>query len=225
MYFFKCMCKLKTLLVAAIAAASFASANAQTSVNAKTTLPGKMEEVVKGDDAAKAVMQNMMTRTSVRKFKQQPVEEAKIEALLRAGMASPTSGDMQPWHFVVLKDKKDIEQYAASNKYHAEDIKKTPLFIFVCADTTRMAEGQGKELWVQDLSAVSENILLAAHAMGLGACWTTIYPIQKKVMGISRALHLPANLIPLNGIIIGYPDEPLQPKDKWDEKKITWGIK
>ena len=225
MYFFKCMCKLKTLLVAAIAAASFASANAQTSVNAKTTLPGKMEEVVKGDDAAKAVMQNMMTRTSVRKFKQQPVEDAKIEALLRAGMASPTSGDMQPWHFVVLKDKKDIEQYAASNKYHAEDIKKTPLFIFVCADTTRMAEGQGKELWVQDLSAVSENILLAAHAMGLGACWTTIYPIQKKVMGISRALHLPANLIPLNGIIIGYPDEPLQPKDKWDEKKITWGIK
>lgn len=206
MYFFKCMCKLKTLLVAAFAAASFATASAQTT------------------DATKAVIQNIMTRTSVRKFKQQPVEDAKIEALLRAGMASPTSGDMQPWHFVVLKDKKDIEQYAASNKYHAEDIKKTPLFIFVCADTTRMAEGQGKELWVQDLSAASENILLAAHAMGLGACWTTIYPIQKKVMGISRALHLPANLIPLNGIIIGYPDEPLQPKDKWDEKKITWGI-
>ncbi len=202
MYLYKCMSKLKTWLVAAIAAASFASANAQT----------------------EAALQNIMTRTSVRKFKQQPVEDAKIEALLRAGMASPTSGDMQPWHFVVLKEKKDIERYAASNKYHAEDIKKTPLFIFVCADTTRMADGQGKELWVQDLSAASENILLAAHAMGLGACWTTIYPIQKKVAGISRTLKLPANLIPLNGIIIGYPDEPLQPKDKWDEKKITWGI-
>ena len=202
MYLYKCMSKLKTWLVAAIAAASFASANAQT----------------------EAALQNIMTRTSIRKFKQQPVEDAKIEALLRAGMASPTSGDMQPWHFVVLKEKKDIERYAASNKYHAEDIKKTPLFIFVCADTTRMADGQGKELWVQDLSAASENILLAAHAMGLGACWTTIYPIQKKVAGISRTLKLPANLIPLNGIIIGYPDEPLQPKDKWDEKKITWGI-
>lgn len=100
----------------------------------------------------------------------------------------------------------------------------TPLFIFVCADTTRMAEGQGKELWIQDLSAISENILLAAHAMGLGACWTTIYPIQKKVNGISRTLNLPGNLIPLNGIIIGYPDEPEQPKDKWDTKKITYGI-
>lgn len=212
------MSNLKTLLVAAMAATSFASANAQTS------LPGKMAEAVKGDAQAEAVLRNIMSRTSVRKFKQQPVEDAKIEALLRAGMASPTSGDMQPWHFVVLKDKKDIEAYAASNKYHAEDIKKTPLFIFVCADTTRMAEGQGRELWVQDLSAVSENILLAAHALGLGACWTTIYPIQKKVNGISRTLKLPGNLIPLNGIIIGYPDEPLQPKDKWDEKKITFGI-
>ncbi len=202
MYLYKCMSKLKTWLVAAVAATSFASASAQT----------------------EAALQNIMTRTSVRQFKQQPVEDAKIEALLRAGMASPTSGDMQPWHFVVLKEKKDIERYAASNKYHAEDIKKTPLFIFVCADTTRMTEGQGRELWVQDLSAASENILLAAHAMGLGACWTTIYPIQKKVAGISRTLKLPGNLIPLNGIIIGYPDEPLQPKDKWDEKKITWGI-
>ncbi len=201
-----------------MSAASFASAYAQTS------LPGAMAQAVNGDAQAEAVLQNIMTRTSVRKFKQQPVEDAKVEALLRAGMASPTSGDMQPWHFVVLKDKKDIERYAASNKYHAEDIKKTPLFIFVCADTTRMAEGQGRELWVQDLSAVSENILLAAHAMGLGACWTTIYPIQKKVNGISRTLNLPGNLIPLNGIIIGYPDEPLQPKDKWDEKKITYGI-
>ena len=196
------MSKLKTMLVAAMAAASFASANAQTEL----------------------VLQNIMTRTSVRKFKQQPVEDDKIETLLRAGMAAPTSGDMQPWHFVVLKEKKDIEKYAASNKYHAEDIRKTPLFIFVCADTTRMTEGQGRELWVQDLSAASENILLAAHAMGLGACWTTVYPIQKKVQGISRTLKLPANLIPLNGIIIGYPDEPLQPKDKWDEKKITYGI-
>ena len=212
------MSNLRTLLVAALAAASFASANAQTS------LSGKMAEAVKGDAQAETVLQNIMSRTSVRKFKQQPVEDAKIEALLRAGMASPTSGDMQPWHFVVLKDKKDIERYAASNKYHAEDIKKTPLFIFVCADTTRMTEGQGKELWVQDLSAASENILLAAHAMGLGACWTTIYPIQKKVNGISKTLKLPGKLIPLNGIIIGYPDEPLQPKDKWDEKKITFGI-
>lgn len=218
------MNRLKSLLVAAGAVASIASANGQTSAPACVDLPSTVKEAINSDASTTAVFQNIFSRTSVRKFKQQPVEDANIEALLRAGMAAPTSDDLQPWHFVVLKDKKDIETYAASNKYHAEDIKKTPLFIFVCADTTRMAEGQGRELWVQDLSAVSENILLAANAMGLGACWTTIYPIQKKVVGISRTLKLPANLIPLNGIIIGYPDEPLQPKNKWDEKKITWGI-
>lgn len=201
------MRKINKVLIAAMAAMSFHTAMAQTATS-----------------ASDAVIQNIMSRTSVRKFKQQPVEDSKIETLLRAGMAAPTANDMQPWHFVVLKEKKDIEAYAASNKYHADDIKKTPLFIFVCADTTRMSEGQGRELWVQDCSAVSENILLAAHALGLGACWTTIYPIQKKVAGISRTLKLPENLIPLNGIIIGYPDEPQNPKNKWDEKKITYGI-
>lgn len=211
---------LKTVFVAAIAATSFTVSQAQT-----TSLPACITEATKGDAAAQAALQNIMTRTSVRHFKQQSVEDSKIETLLRAGMAAPTSGNMQPWHLVVLKDQKDIEAYAATNRYHADDIRKTPLFIFVCADTTRMTEGQGRELWVQDLSAVSENILLAAHAMGLGACWTTVYPIEKKVKGISRALHLPGNIIPLNGIIIGYPDEPLQPKDKWDPKKITYGIK
>ncbi len=221
------MDKLNKVLMAATVAMSIASASAQTESQPNTqaqSLPSAITKAVDGNSQAEAVMRNIMTRTSVRKFKQQPVEDFKIEALLRAGMASPTSGDMRPWHFVVLKDKKDIERYAASNTRHADDIRKTPLFIFVCADTTRMAEGQGRELWVQDLSAVSENILLAAHAMGLGACWTTIYPIEKKVAGISRTLHLPSNLIPLNGIIIGYPDEPLQPKDKWDEKNITYGI-
>ena len=151
MYFSNCMHKLNKILVVALAAMGFASAKAQT------ILPGSIQEAVKENVSAKAVMENIMTRTSVRKFKQQPVEDVKIEALLRAGMAAPTANDMQPWHFVVLKDKQDIEKYAESNKYHAEDIKKTPLFIFVCADTTRMAEGQGKELWVQDLSAVSRS--------------------------------------------------------------------
>lgn len=171
-----------------------------------------------------AVMRNILTRTSIRKFKQQPVEDAKIERLLRAGMAAPTSGDLRPWHFVVLKDKESIARYAAGNKRHAEDIMKTPLFIIVCGDTTRMAEGQGRDLWVQDLSAVSENILLAAHAMGLGACWTTVYPIERKVSGVRRTLRLSDRFIPLCAIIIGYPDESPAPKDKWDEGNVTYGI-
>lgn len=94
MYFYR-MNKINKMLVVALTAMSFAPAKAQPS------LLGSIAEVVKGNESAKAVMENIMTRTSVRKFKQQPVEDAKIEALLRAGMAAPTANDMQPWHFVV----------------------------------------------------------------------------------------------------------------------------
>lgn len=198
------MTHIKTLLVAALAAMSFCVTKAQTT--------------------NEAALENIMTRTSIRKFEARPVEQEKIERLLRAGMAAPTADDRQPWHFVVLKDKKDIDTYAATNARHADDIRATPLFIFVCADTTRMSDGMGRELWIQDCSAVSENILLAAHAMRLGAVWTTVWPIERKVKGISRALRLPGNLIPLNAICIGYPAETHAPKDKWDEKKITWGL-
>lgn len=198
------MRQMKTLLMAALAAMSLAQANAQ-----------------QAEDIA---LENIMTRTSVRKFEQKAVEDTKIEKLLRAGMAAPTANDKQPWHFVVLNDKKDIEAYAASNPRHADDIKSTPLFIFVCGDTTRMNEGAGRDIWVLDCSAASENILLAAHAMGLGAVWTTVWPIERKVKGIGEAIHLPANLVPLNCICIGYPAERHAPKDKWDASKIKYGL-
>ncbi|MGI6232678.1 MAG: nitroreductase family protein [Prevotella sp.] len=176
-------------------------------------------------DTAEVVLKNIMTRSSIRTFQQRPVEKEKIEKLLRAGMAAPTSMDRRPWHFVVLSEKEDIERYAASNEHHADKIRKTPLFIIVCGDTTKMQEGAGRDFWIQDNSCASENILLAAHAMGLGAVWTSAYPIQKKVDGIRKALHLSERFIPLNVICIGYPAEPADIKDKWNPDDITYGIK
>lgn len=168
------------------------------------------------------VMNNILTRTSIRKFEQRPVEQSKVLALLRAGMAAPSARDRRPWHFVVLNDTADIHAYAATMKHHGEMVAQTPLVIYACGDTTMMMPGQARDFWVEDVSCASENILLAAHAMGLGAVWTSVYPEARKVKGVSQALHLPGNLIPFNCILIGYPDEAPQPKDKWDEDKITW---
>ena len=137
-------------------------------------------------------------------------------------MAAPSARDRRPWHFVVLNDTADIHAYAATMKHHGEMVAQTPLVIYACGDTTMMMPGQARDFWVEDVSCASENILLAAHAMGLGAVWTSVYPEARKVKGVSQALHLPGNLIPLNCILIGYPDEAPQPKDKWDEDKITW---
>lgn len=173
------------------------------------------------DDSA-AVMKTILTRTSIRKFQQRPVEKDKVLAMLRAGMAAPTARDFRPWHFVVLSDTTDIHAYAATMKHHVEMIAQSPLIIYACGDTTRMMQGQARDFWIQDVSCASENILLAAHAMGLGAVWTSVYPEMRKVNGVSRALGLPGNLVPLNCILIGYPDENVEPKDKWDEGNITW---
>lgn len=169
----------------------------------------------------KAAIENIMTRCSIRNFKQQPVGDGKIDTLLRAGMAAPTSRDMQPWHFVVIKDAAARERYAAMNQRHGDRIRKTPLIIIVCGDTTRMQSGQSRDFWIEDCSAASENILLAAHALGLGAVWTSVYPEMRKVKAFSRNLNLPENLIPMSSIMIGYPDEAAEVKDKWDESKIT----
>ena len=159
------------------------------------------------------VMNNILTRTSIRKFQQRPVEKAKVLA---------TARDLRPWHFVVLSDTADIHAYASTMKHHGEMIAQSPVVIYACGDTTRMMEGQARDFWVEDVSCASENILLAAHAMGLGAVWTSVYPEMRKVNGVSKALGLPGNLVPLNCILVGYPDEAPEPKDKWDESNITW---
>lgn len=174
---------------------------------------------------AQAVMNNIMTRASVRGFIEKPVEQGKIDLMLRAAMAAPTDKNRQPWHFVVLNTPESIAQYAGEGR-HAERMKKTPLVIVVCADTTRMQQGEVRDIWVQDLSASTENLLLAVHALDLGAVWTTIYPLATRVQNVQQRLHLPANLIPMCAVRIGYPnpERPAQPKDKWDEKKVTYGI-
>ena len=173
---------------------------------------------------AQAVINNIMTRASVRGFIEKPVEQTKIDLMLRAAMAAPTDKNRQPWHFVVLNTPEAIAQYAGEG-HHAERMKKTPLVIVLCADTTRMQQGAVREIWVQDLSAATENLLLAAHALELGAVWTTIYPLVKRVQGVQQKLNLPGHLIPMCAVRIGYPnpERPAQPKDKWDEKKVTYG--
>lgn len=173
---------------------------------------------------AQAVINNIMTRASVRGFIEKPVEQTKIDLMLRAAMAAPTDKNRQPWHFVVLNTREAIAQYAGEG-HHAERMKKTPLVIVLCADTTRMQQGEVRDIWVQDLSAATENLLLAAHALELGAVWTTIYPLEKRVQSVEQKLNLPGHLIPMCAVRIGYPnpERPAQPKDKWDEKKVTYG--
>ncbi len=169
-----------------------------------------------------AALENILTRTSVRSYTEQPVEPAKVELLLRAGMAAPTAMNKQPWHFVVLDTREALDRLVSANP-RAGMLKQAPLAIVVCGDMTKALEGKAREYWIQDCSAATENILLAAHALGLGAVWTGTYPIEDRVKATTEALSLPEHIIPLCTIVIGYPKGDEQPKDKWKPENVSYG--
>ena len=168
-----------------------------------------------------AVLNNIATRTSIRDYEARPVEKEKIEKMLRAAMAAPTAMNRQPWHFIVVDKRSVLDQLAKANP-HAKMLKKAPLAIVVCGDMDKAIEGGGRDFWIQDTSAATENLLLAAHAMGLGAVWTGAYPAEERCKAIGDVFDLPDNIIPLNIVVIGYPAENPQPKDKFKEGNISY---
>ena len=178
------------------------------------------EATTANKDNGQAAIENIMTRTSIRQYKDQPVEQEKIDIMLKAAMAAPTAVNLQPWHFIVITDKKTIGLLSGKQPTNA------PLLIAVCGDTdkTTMPDGKMKlpDFWVQDVSAATENLLLAAHALGLGAVWTGVYPAMERVAEVANVLNCPQNIVPVAVVRVGYPDEAPEPKDKFKEENISY---
>lgn len=168
-----------------------------------------------------STIEDIMTRTSVRSYSDKKVESATVDTLLRAAMAAPTAGNKQPWRFVVI-DNKDILTTIGDNFNTMTMAKKAAVVIVMCGDTTATFDGEGRDYWVQDVSAASENLLLAAHAMGLGAVWCGIYPLAERIEQFSEMLSLPKEIIPMACICIGYPSGETTPKDKWKPEYIHY---
>ena len=164
----------------------------------------------------------IMTRTSIRQYQDRPVEQEKVEQLLRAAMAAPTAVNKQPWHFYVLNTKEAINRLADASQRGSDMVRSAALVIVVCGDMDKALEGKAREYWIQDTSAATENLLLAAHALGLGAVWTGVYPMKERVEMTTKVLNLPENLVPLCTILIGYPAESPTPKDKWKPENVTY---
>lgn len=173
--------------------------------------------------ARDAVLQNIATRTSIRAYTSEPVSDADIETMLRAAMAAPSAMNRQPWEFVVLKDADTLKALAGKLKY-AKMLDKAPLAIVVCAETMlTLRDGTVVEnmFWEHDASAAAENLLLAAHALGLGAVWTAASDPERSA-AVKDALGIPGTVMPLCVIPIGHPAESPEPKDKWKPEKIHY---
>lgn len=168
----------------------------------------------------KEIYDMIMSRASVRSFLDQPVEHKKVDMLLHAGMAAPSACNKQPWHLAVIDDRKLLDLIPHFSPY-ANMVKEAPLAIVVCGNLNKTLEGIEQEFWIQDCAAATENILLMAHALDLGAVWTALYPLEDRYKEMQKLLGLPSNLIPLNTIIIGYPKSQPAPKDKWNEANIS----
>ena len=183
-----------------------------------------------GSSAQEAVMANILSRKSVRSYTDQPLSDDQITTLLKAAMAAPTGSNIQPWHFVVLTDKSEYDTIFEGN-FNMDRFKQSAAVIVMCADTTvtRTPRGGGAPVtvpngtWRDDLGAATENLLLAAESMGLGAVWTAGYPYKDRYMPVKKALGLPAEVLPYCIVPVGYPAGDEQPKDKWKPERIHYG--
>ena len=168
---------------------------------------------VSDDYTNNPTLESIMSRTSIRQYQEKQVTEKFVETLLRASMSAPTAVNRQPWLFVVFTNTDILQQLGGRSK-------EAPLAIIVCGDIDKALEREAREYWVQDCSAATENLLLAAHALGLGAVWQGVYPISQRVENVRKILKLKQQYIPLNVIAIGYPDEAPKAKDKWKPENI-----
>ena len=171
-----------------------------------------------------AVLKSIMTRTSIRAFLDKPVPDETIELLLKAAMAAPSAKNAQPWAFVVIKDRRILESLGASLP-NAKMTATAPAAVVICGDLNKALPGEAREYWIQDAAAATENFLLAAHALGLGAVWTGVHPISERIRILKDALNLPEGVEPFCLIPFGWPAVPAAIKDKWDASIVhqdTW---
>jgi nitroreductase len=156
------------------------------------------------------------TRRSIRAYTDQPVSAESVETLLRAAMSAPSAGNQQPWHFIVVDDRGVLQEIARIHPY-AGMAAQAPVGILVCGDTR---EEKYPGYWVQDCSAAVQNLLLAAHDVGLGAVWTGVFPRPDRVEAFRKLFRLPDPVHPLAFIVIGYPAEKVEPADRFRESRI-----
>lgn len=161
-------------------------------------------------------LQAIFSRRSVRKFTSQPVSQEDRLDLLRAGMQAPSAKNEQPWHFVVIDDP-DLLQTIPDFHPHAQMLLEAPLAILVCSD--RKLETK-RASWLQDCSAATQNILLAAHAKGLGAVWLGIFPDSERVSGMQKLVNLPKDVRPVSLVAVGYPASQPEPVDRFKEERV-----
>ena len=159
----------------------------------------------------------LLKRRSVRKFKEDKVSDEIINELLIAGMSGPSACNRRPWEFYVVSNEEKLNEVKKASLFSRFN---APLAIVVCGNLSKSLPLKLSSYWIQDCSAATENILLRAVDLGLGACWCGAHPQERVEENLRKCLNLDKNIIPLNIIFIGYPNESPEARHQYDENKV-----
>ena len=164
-------------------------------------------------------MEEIFTRRSIRKFKDQVIEPEKIDKLLGAAMQAPSAANQQPWEFIVVQDKAMLEQVSQASPY-AKPVAGSAVTFVLLADKNAL---KIPTAWEQDLGAAAENLLLEAVHLGLGGVWLGVATSDTVMENVSRLFQLPEQLKPFALISVGYPDEQKnQFIDRYNAEKVHY---
>jgi nitroreductase len=161
-------------------------------------------------------MNAIFLRRSIRKFKLESIPRDMFDAFVKAGMNAPSAGDQQPWHFVLITDRKLLDAIPTFHP-HSKMLAEAPAAILVCGDLS-LEKHQG--YWIQDCSAATENILLEIADRGYGGVWLGVYPRMDRVKGLRNLLQIPEHIVPFALVAVGVPNEQKEPKTVFREERI-----
>ena len=198
---------MKKIVLCALIGAALMGCHPQETTNTETM---KQETII----------ENILTRVSVRKFTGEKISEEQIQTLLQCAMAAPSAMNHQPWAFVVVTEDSVLAQLGQAFPYSRCD-QQPACAIVPCGDLSKAIVGS-EDFWINDVSAATENLLLAAHAMGLGAVWTGLHPNMERATEAQRLLGLPEHIVPLCIVPVGVPAEQPEVKDKWNTENIHY---
>lgn len=161
-------------------------------------------------------IENIFARKSVRDYDSvKTISPENMELIIKAGMAAPSGMNKQPWQFFVFSGKEEMASLSEKLPY-AKMLKKAPAAVVV------LGNPEISKLWYLDCAAATQNILLAAESLGIGAVWTAAFPYDERMNAINTALGIPEPWLPLALIPMGYPAGENMPKDKWDPAKVHY---
>ena len=160
----------------------------------------------------------VFARRSVREFQKREVTDEAIQDLLEAGMSAPSAMCKDPWHFIVLRQRQTLAEIA-DRLPNGKLVAQAPVGLVVCGDLQK-AHSSELSYMLQDCSAAIENVLLAACCLGLGACWLGVHPREERVAHLRRILGLPAHIIPICVIAVGWPAEQPVPRTRFHHAAV-----